>query len=131
MMVSAAVFAMDIETGKLKWLHRGDKIAHITISIGDDVMFLSECSVTEGEKRQALRDKRELIRKGILEDDHGKPKLHLHASFGRAKKTITGCVRMGVDVWRIGEVIMIELNNGKVTRVKDEETGFQFLEVGS
>ena len=67
----------------------------------------------------------------IAKDVQGKPKLHLHASFGRAKNTITGCVRRGVDVWRIGEVIMIELNDGEVNRVKDEETGFEFLEVGS
>ena len=64
-------------------------------------------------------------------DAQGKPKLHLHASFGRARNPITGCIRMGVDVWRIGEVIMIELNDGEVTRVKDKETGFEFLEVGS
>ncbi len=69
MMVSDAVFAMDIETGKLKWLHRGNRIAHITISIGDGMVFLAERSVTGEQKEQAFKEKRRLIEKGIFEDD--------------------------------------------------------------
>jgi len=65
----------------------------------------------------------------IFKDEEGKPKLHMHASFGRNNKTVTGCVRMGVDVWRIGEVIVLELTSAKARRVKDKETGFEFLEV--
>jgi uncharacterized protein len=64
----------------------------------------------------------------IFTDDSGNPKLHMHASFGRREKTITGCVRLGVDVWRIGEVVMLELSNAKARRSKDKETGFEFLE---
>ena len=52
-------------------------------------------------------------------------------SFGRGNNTITGCIRMGVDVWRIGEVILLELNDIVATRIKDKETGFEFLEVGT
>ena len=66
----------------------------------------------------------------IFTDEEGKPKLHMHASFGRNNKTVTGCVRMGVDVWRIGEVIVLELTSTKARRAKDMETGFEFLEVG-
>ena len=39
----------------------------------------------------------------IFADEDGKPKLHMHSSFGRSENTVTGCVRMGVDVWQIGE----------------------------
>jgi len=67
----------------------------------------------------------------IFTDEKGKPKLHMHSSFGRNGKTVTGCVRLGVDVWRIGEVIMLELMGGKARRAKDEETGFEFLECDS
>jgi predicted DNA-binding protein with PD1-like motif len=66
----------------------------------------------------------------IFPDEEGKPKLHMHASFGRKEKTVTGCVRMGVDVWRIGEVIIIELIGATAKRAKDKETGFEFLETG-
>jgi predicted DNA-binding protein with PD1-like motif len=65
----------------------------------------------------------------ILVDEEGKPKLHMHASFGRNEQTVTGCVRMGVDVWRIGEVVVLELIGAKARRAKDEETGFEFLEI--
>ena len=65
----------------------------------------------------------------IFTDEKGKPKLHMHASFGRKEETITGCVRMGVDVWRIGEVVLLELTGSSAHRAVDKETGFEFLEV--
>jgi len=66
----------------------------------------------------------------IFVNEKNKPKLHMHASFGRGKKTITGCVRMGVDIWHIGEVVILELGNGETKRAVDAKTGFEFLEVG-
>jgi hypothetical protein len=36
---------------------------------------------------------------------------------------------MGVDVWRIGEVVMFELSGTAAHRAVDKETGFEFLEV--
>jgi predicted DNA-binding protein with PD1-like motif len=65
----------------------------------------------------------------IFADEEGKPKLHMHASFGRNEKTVTGCVRMGVDVWRIGEVVVLELLGTVAHRAIDKETGFEFLEI--
>jgi predicted DNA-binding protein with PD1-like motif len=65
----------------------------------------------------------------IFADETGKPKLHMHASFGRKQNTITGCVRMGVDVWQIGEVVVIELTEAQARRVVDKKTKFEFLEV--
>jgi predicted DNA-binding protein with PD1-like motif len=67
----------------------------------------------------------------IFADEEGKPKLHMHASFGRKQNTVTGCVRMGVDVWQIGEVIVIELTEAQARRVTDKKTKFEFLEVQS
>ena len=65
----------------------------------------------------------------IFADEEGKPKLHMHTSFGRNENTITGCVRMGVDIWQIGEVVMLELACEKACRVKNKQTGFEFLEI--
>ncbi len=65
----------------------------------------------------------------IFTDEQGKPKLHMHASFGRNDKAVTGCVRMGVDIWQIGEVVILELANSSAKRTKDKDTGFEFLEV--
>ncbi len=66
----------------------------------------------------------------IFADEKGRPKLHMHASFGRKEETITGCVRMGVDVWRIGEIIVLELTDTDCFRAIDKVTRFEFLEVG-
>ena len=63
----------------------------------------------------------------IFRNEEGKPKLHMHASFGRGEKAITGCVRMGVDVWRIGEVVVLELAGTSAKRIVDKETGFELL----
>lgn len=65
----------------------------------------------------------------IFTNGNGKPKLHMHTSFGRNEKTVTGCVRLGVDVWQIGEVVMLELACEKACRAKNMETGFEFLEI--
>jgi predicted DNA-binding protein with PD1-like motif len=65
----------------------------------------------------------------IFTDETGKPKLHMHTSFGRGENTITGCVRMGVEVWQIGEVVLLELTSAKACRVKNKETGFELLEI--
>lgn len=64
----------------------------------------------------------------IFIDDKGMSKLHMHASFGRKDNTVTGCVRMGVDIWQIGEVVILELADCSAKRVKNKETGFEFLE---
>ena len=64
----------------------------------------------------------------IFADNEGKPKLHMHASFGRNDESVTGCVRMGVNVWQIGEVAILELAGGSAKRVENKETGFEFLE---
>jgi uncharacterized protein len=67
----------------------------------------------------------------IFQNEQGKPKLHMHAAFGRKQETITGCVRMGVDVWQIGEVVVLELTDEHAKRAVDKKTGFEFLEVES
>jgi predicted DNA-binding protein with PD1-like motif len=64
----------------------------------------------------------------IFCDEEGKPKLHMHASFGRNDNSVTGCVRMGLDVWQIGEVVILELTGGSAKRAKNKETGLEFLE---
>lgn len=65
----------------------------------------------------------------IFPDKEGKPKLHMHASFGRKKKSLTGCIRPGIEVWNLGEVIILEILKNKSKRIKDEKTGFEVLEV--
>lgn len=67
----------------------------------------------------------------IFSDESGQPKLHMHGGFGRndvQANTITGCMRAGVQVWKIGEVAILELTGTQAMRKKDKATGFEMLE---
>jgi len=73
----------------------------------------------------------EVVGVGVLAPgEDGKPVLHIHAALGRSGQTISGCLRPGVRTWLVGEVILYELLGVDVTRVKDEESGFELLEPG-
>jgi predicted DNA-binding protein with PD1-like motif len=75
-----------------------------------------------------LYDAHEVVGTGtIFPDDTGKPVLHLHMACGREENTVTGCVRSGVKVWHVMEVILVELLNGTARRMPDRMTGFKLL----
>lgn len=57
------------------------------------------------------------------------PVLHLHASFGRSEAAMTGCARAGVEIWQIGEVIVMELLDSSAHRSVNSVNGFELLEV--
>ena len=63
----------------------------------------------------------------IFPDETGTPVLHMHIACGRKDTTVTGCVRNGVRVWHIMEVILFELIDSTSTRAIDAETGFKLL----
>ena len=62
--------------------------------------------------------------------EDGRPVLHIHAALGRSGRTMTGCLRPGVETWLVGEVILYEILGTKTARVKDRGTGFSLLEPG-
>ena len=64
----------------------------------------------------------------IFPNESGKPKLHMHAALGREGKTRTGCVRKGVDIWKLGEVILFEIIENSSQRKLDPITNFEVLE---
>jgi len=60
----------------------------------------------------------------------GKPHLHIHGALGRSGSTLTGCLRPGVDVWVVGEVVLYEILGADVARPLDPDLGFALLEPG-
>ncbi len=64
----------------------------------------------------------------LFQDEKGEPKLHMHIAGGRKGTTKTGCVRKGVKVWYILEIILVELTDTKAKRIVDGKTGFELLE---
>jgi len=63
----------------------------------------------------------------IFPDETGQPKLHMHATFGRGESVHTGCIRPGIDIWTIGEFVLIEFVGVDLVRKRDKATGFELL----
>jgi uncharacterized protein len=64
----------------------------------------------------------------LAPDEEGKPVLHMHAALGRKGKTRMGCIRPGIETWKVGEVILLEISGSRATRKFDSKTGFHLLE---
>lgn len=63
----------------------------------------------------------------IFPDEKGEPVLHMHVAAGREQRTVTGCVRRGVRVWHVLEIVLFELVSVRAARVLDAQTGFELL----
>lgn len=63
----------------------------------------------------------------IFPDEKGKPILHMHMACGRKTSSVTGCVRKGVKVWHVMEVILFELVDTTAVRAFEPTTGFELL----
>ncbi|KQM11586.1 DNA-binding protein, partial [Methanomassiliicoccales archaeon RumEn M1] len=64
----------------------------------------------------------------IFPDDEGRPSLHSHVAVGREGAAATGCIRAGVVVWTILEVVLLELEDCTARRAMDPSSGFELLE---
>ncbi len=80
----------------------------------------------------ALNGAQEVLAVGtIIPNEAGVPLLHMHAAAGRVGQATVGCTRAGVDVWLVGEVVLLEiLGTEAAQRKKDAATGFQLLQIG-
>ncbi|MFH1716450.1 MAG: malectin domain-containing carbohydrate-binding protein, partial [Planctomycetota bacterium] len=71
LMMCDAVFAIDTETGELLWKHDGEKIANITIAIGDGKIFYADSAVSQEQRSRALDERRQLTDKGVYRERQG------------------------------------------------------------
>jgi len=77
----------------------------------------------------SLRNVHEVAGVGTLfPGPDGKPSLHMHIACGRKEQTVTGCVRAGVRVWHVMEVILTELLDCTAQRVVEPATGFALMQ---
>lgn len=58
---SDLVFALDVESGESRWVHRANRIAHNTIAIGDGCVFFAESRVSGRQRQEALKEKIEQL----------------------------------------------------------------------
>ncbi|KAF0218387.1 MAG: DNA-binding [Geobacteraceae bacterium] len=64
----------------------------------------------------------------LFPDADGEPVLHMHIAGGRKGETVTGCVRRGVKVWHVVEMVLWELTDTTCRRLPDAATGFELLQ---
>ena len=65
----------------------------------------------------------------IFLNEENVPKLHLHSTFGRCLETLTGCTREGVSIWKVCEIVILEILNISALRRIEPQTGFELLEI--
>ena len=63
------IFAVDVETGKLRWRHDASDIMTVTICIGDERLFYIDRSVTDAQKKEGLKG----VKDKVHLDARGKP----------------------------------------------------------
>lgn len=61
----------------------------------------------------------------------GAPQIHIHASMGRKKKVLTGCVRGDSEVFLMIEAVVFELTGVKAEKNMDPKTGLNLLRIVS
>ncbi len=72
----------------------------------------------------------EILASGVIApDETGQPLLHIHGSLGRSGQSVTGCLREGISVWLVCEVIIHEILDIDILRAYDQKTGFKLLEI--
>jgi len=64
----------------------------------------------------------------LFPDEEGRPVVRMHMACGRGMTTVTGCIRRGVVVWKVLEVVLDELLETRGVRVFDPASGFAMLD---
>jgi len=79
----------------------------------------------------ALKGAQEVLALGtLIPNEAGEPVLHMHAAAGREGGATVGCTRAGLEVWLVGEVVLLEIIGAATAqRQKDPATGFQLLQI--
>jgi len=78
---------------------------------------------------QVLENAHEVAGTGTLfPDENGTPILHMHMACGRRTETTTGCIRAGVKVWHVMEVVIFELLDTMAKRVIEQPLGIKLLQ---
>jgi hypothetical protein len=59
----------------------------------------------------------------VYPGEGGEPKVHIHASFGRGERALTGCLREKAQIYLVVEAVVFELLGLSARRLFDEESG--------
>ena len=59
----------------------------------------------------------------VYPGEDGEPKVHIHASFGRGERALTGCLRERAQIYLVVEAVVFEFLGLSARRLLDEESG--------
>jgi uncharacterized protein len=77
----------------------------------------------------SFKDGWEVMGIGTLFTNAKGPQIHIHASMGKKKNVLTGCVRGGSKVFLVIEAVILELKGIKATKDIDPKTGLNLLKI--
>lgn len=78
----------------------------------------------------AFKDAWEVMGIGTIFSGKNGPQIHVHASMGKKKKVLTGCIRKRSNIFLVIEAIVFELNGVKASKEIDPRTGLNLLRIG-
>ncbi len=72
---------------------------------------------------------RETLSLGVIAPgEDGKPRAHIHGALGRRDEAAVGCLRPGIKVWLMGEMIIQEITGTESKRVLNRVNKLGYLE---
>lgn len=74
LMTCDKIFALDVETGEQLWVHEGDQIANIAITLGDGKIFFADRSASKEQRELALEHRAKLTQSGVYHERKNAPK---------------------------------------------------------
>ena len=76
-----------------------------------------------------FKDGWEVMGMGTIFTNSKGPQIHIHASMGKKKKVLTGCLRGKSKVFLVVEAIIMELKGVKASKDIDPKTGLNLLKI--
>jgi uncharacterized protein len=76
---------------------------------------------------QEFPDPCEIVGMGSVAMKGGAPSVHLHASLGRGREVLTGCIRKEGDAFIVVEAMILEIAGLAASRQPDDASGLELL----
>lgn len=125
----------DILLQELSALAKKEKIKAATLVFigalkkGDLVTGPKKPVIPPAPNKVYFKDGWEVLGVGTIFTNKTGPQIHIHASLGKNKQVLTGCVRGKSKVFLVIEAIIFELKGVKATKSIDSQTGLNLLKI--
>lgn len=125
----------DVLLDELEKFARAERLKAATIVF---IGALKKGSLVTGPKKAVIPpeanwvgfdDAWEVMGTGTIFANRSGPQIHIHASMGKKRKTLTGCVRKRSEVFLVIEAVVLELKGVKATKAIDPKTGLNLLRI--